>query len=297
MGSDGVEGKCEPLLGMPAMMVTFSAALLLAVTQGVRRYGWRLLVLYFVIAFVISNFWEDLSIATGFPFGNYHYTVGPKLIDVPIMIGIIYFGLGYITWMTANVLLDKADEHLDLRTRAGRLNVIALPVLAGAVMTMYDVASDSSASTVARSWIWEDGGGLFGVPWTNHVGWWFVTWSFFQVFALVLTVRQTRSGAPQVRPARFSAAQPVLIYLSLGLAAITAFVGPLAAAGTVTDPTGAVWDNPALFESLMIIALFTIIPTALLALTKIARGDLDTPHVVTPVQTESEGARDVVDAA
>jgi Carotenoid biosynthesis protein len=40
-----------------------------------------------VIAFIVNNFYENLSILTGFPFGHYHYTeaLGPKLFLVPLL--------------------------------------------------------------------------------------------------------------------------------------------------------------------------------------------------------------------
>ena len=42
---------------------------------------------------------------------------------------------------------------------------------------------------------------------------------------------------------------------------------------TATDPTGVVWDAGAINETLMVINLFTILPVAIFALAKIARGD------------------------
>ncbi len=265
-----------PLVGaIGAAQVVSLAGVALAFVQGTRRYGWPVLIGLFVISFVISNIWENLSILTGFPFGNYHYTLMPQLFLVPVIIGVTYFGLGYVSWMTANTVLDRADERLDLRTRTGRINVIALPVLAGAVMTMFDVGADSLIATVRQVWIWHDGGGLFGVPWTNYVGWWFVTWSFFQVFALVLAIRQTRRSGSGVEAIRqVSYLQPVLIYAMFAVAAITTFMGSTDS-GTVSDATGVEWDTAALNETLMIINIFTIIPISLFAIVKILRGDLN----------------------
>src|SRR5262245_5726171 len=50
--------------------------------------------IFFVITFIVSNFYENLSILTGFPFGHYHYTetLGPKLFLVPLLIAPAYFG-------------------------------------------------------------------------------------------------------------------------------------------------------------------------------------------------------------
>ncbi|WP_104182320.1 carotenoid biosynthesis protein [Arthrobacter sp. B0490] len=264
-----------PLAGLLAAAQAVSlCALALAVVQGPRRYGWKLFLAFFATCFVISNFWENLSIITGFPFGNYYYTLMPQLFYVPVIVGVIYFGIGWVSWMTTNAVLDRADERLDLRTRAGRVNVIALPALSGAVMTMFDVGADSLISTVRSIWIWEDGGGVFGVPFTNYLGWWFVTWTFFQVFTLMLAARQTRRPARPARPLRqVSHLQPVLTYAMFTVVSMTTFIaggGPQ----TVVDPSGASWDTAALNETLMIIDIFSVVPVALFAIAKIARGDL-----------------------
>ncbi|MGW3341712.1 carotenoid biosynthesis protein [Nonomuraea rubra] len=148
----------------------------LAFIYGVRRYGAKALLLFFAVTFVVSNFFEKLSISTGFPCGHHHYTGSPKLIDVPIFIHPVYFGLGYLCRQVANVLLDEADTRLSWRAGTGRrVNVVALPMTAAAIMTMFDLGSDSIASTVNHLWIWERGGGVFGVPCTNYLGWWLVT--------------------------------------------------------------------------------------------------------------------------
>ncbi|WP_104182323.1 hypothetical protein [Arthrobacter sp. B0490] len=48
------------------------------------------------------------------------------------------------------MIFDRADEHLDLRTRAGRVDVVALPALSGAVMTMFDGGLDPISATIRR---------------------------------------------------------------------------------------------------------------------------------------------------
>ena len=245
-----------------------------AAVHGIRRYGWRRFLTFFGVTFVVSNGYEDLSILTGFPFGHYHYTVGPKLFYVPIGIGLIYFGLGYISWLTASTLLDRADERLDWRERTGRINTVALPAVAATVMTMFDVSTDAQASTVAHTWIWEHGGGVFGVPYTNYLGWWLVTYSFFQIFALLLSRAQTRAANPGSAVTPGSLLQPVLLYAATGLATIPTFF--TTKPRTVIDATGAPWSLTAINETAMTTSIFTVIAVAVLALAKIARGDTRT---------------------
>ncbi|MET8170228.1 carotenoid biosynthesis protein [Streptomyces sp. NPDC005329] len=253
------------------------AALLLTIPfafiHGIRRYGVRQLLTFFVVTFVVSNFFEDLSIITGFPFGDYHYTGAPKLLEVPIQIGPIYFGLGYLAWLTASALLDNADSRLGrAHGRTGTINLFALPALAAALMTMFDLGSDSISSTVSHVWIWEHGGGVFGVPYTNYLGWWFVTYLFFQIFALILARPGLNRGPQHTTGLRHgSLAQPALIYTGLGLASITYFTA--AHTTRVTDATGVAWNTAALNETMMTINIFGLIVVGLLALTKIARGD------------------------
>jgi putative membrane protein len=72
------------------LMPFISVAILMgfAIVHGIRRYGWRHFVFFFIVAFVISWSYETLSILTGFPFGHYIYTdnLGPKLWLVPLLI-------------------------------------------------------------------------------------------------------------------------------------------------------------------------------------------------------------------
>gem|GEM_PF-1230909 len=50
------------------------ARLLFALIYGSQRLGWRKLGMVFTITCVVSWCYESMSIATGFPFGNYVYT-------------------------------------------------------------------------------------------------------------------------------------------------------------------------------------------------------------------------------
>jgi putative membrane protein len=266
-----------PLAGLGSgSVICLFLTIFFAAVHGTRRYGWRQFLAFFAVTFVVSNAYENLSILTGFPFGHYHYTGGPKLFYVPIAVGLIYFGLAYISWLTASTLLDRADERLDWRERTGRVNTVALPAVAAAVMTMFDVATDAQASTIGHTWIWENGGGVFGVPYTNYLGWWLVTYTFFQIFALLLSRAQTQAANPGAAVTPGSLLQPVLLYAATGLATISTFF--TTKPGTTIDATGVTWSLTAINETAMTISIFTVITVAALALAKIARGDTHTPR-------------------
>lgn len=273
----GVSGKEATL---PVLLL----AIPIAVIDGARRYGWVALVFFLVETLVVSNVFEDLSIETGFPFGNYHYTGGPQLIHVPVYIGPVYFGLGYLCWRVAALLLDGADTRLASTAKAKRwLDVFALPATAAVLMSLFDLGSDSLASTANHAWEWEHGGGIFGVPYTNYLGWWLVTWLFFQIFAVFLTRRGARrASTEQAGPSTL--APPAIVYGALALNAISYFLAIEDIA--ITDPSGSAWSAHAMAETMMTINLFGVLPFALLALRACATR---APADRAPSQTEVVG--------
>lgn len=236
------------------------------------RYGWRLTGVYVLVAFAVGTIFENISISTGFPFGHYHYPGdSPRIGGFPIMIGLLYALLGLICWLTASTLLDGADQRLaDRGDAVRRINIVAMPVLSAALMAMYDLGSDSSASTIANTWVWERGGGIFGVPWTNYLGWWFVTYVFFQIFAIILASR------PQLPAPKVVGREPLVIgsaaYFLIGAASLVGFA--TSSSGMVTDLGGQVWSEHALNETLFTINVFGTVVMAGLAAIKLGRNDL-----------------------
>lgn len=84
-----------------------------AFLHGTERYGFKNISLFFIIVWIVSNFFESTSIFMGFPFGNYYYTTsGPRIFEVPIYIMILYFGMGYLAWTLANILLGEYGKRL-----------------------------------------------------------------------------------------------------------------------------------------------------------------------------------------
>lgn len=241
--------------GAAAILPVLLLAAPIALIDGIRRHGWLTLLFFGVETLLISNFFENLSVETGFPFGHYHYTGGPQIIHVPIYIGPVYVGLGYLCWRVAELLLAGG--------RRRTADLFGVPALAAVLMTVFDLGSDSIASTVNRVWEWERGGGVFGVPFTNYLGWWLVTYLFFQVFAIYLHHRRAAARETTQAPAP-------IVYAALALNAVSYFLAAENVA--VTDPSGAVWSHQALAETMMVINLFAVLPFALLALRSAIRG-------------------------
>ncbi len=173
------------LFGSAGETVEFAqklAWLAFVLIHGVRRYGWDNLFVFFGITFLISWTTETASIATGFPFGNYHYTdlLGVKIGAVPLTIMPAYFVAGYLTWTMGTTFLGNLGTGIEKR------DLVLVPFVASFLMVMWNFCFDPISSTIHGAWIWEDGGPYHGVPISNFGGWYLTAFLIFQVFALYL---------------------------------------------------------------------------------------------------------------
>jgi len=167
-------------------LLTFLSNLCLfftALMHCIKFYGIKNTIALFILSWVISNFFETLSIAVGFPFGNYHYTdsLGIKFLNVPIIIMPAYFCMGYISWIITHILIGQYSRKLE------GIQIFLTPFIASFVMVMWDIVMDPIMSTLDKNWIWEKGGSYYGVPVTNYLGWFFVVFIFLQVFAIIIS--------------------------------------------------------------------------------------------------------------
>ena len=112
--------------------------LVFALIHGAMFYGRRGILIFFVICFIVGNVFENLGVATGFPFGRYYYTdaMGPKLFHVPILVGLAYVWMGYLSWTLGRVILGN------LRSPLVGARVITLPLVAACIMIAWDLAND-----------------------------------------------------------------------------------------------------------------------------------------------------------
>ncbi len=114
---------------------------------------------------------ELVGVATGRPFGHYHYTplLGPQVGKVPVLAAAAWALLARPAWVVAGLV----DRRPALR----------VPLAAGA-LTAWDVFLDPRMVREGY-WAWPGGGRYEGVPATNFAGW-FLTGLL--VFALAAAV-------------------------------------------------------------------------------------------------------------
>jgi len=274
-------------LGIPiAVVLLISVAF--ALIHGAVRYGWSGIVAFVAICLAVSNILENTSILTGFPFGHYHYTdaLGPKLFLVPLLIGPAYFANGYFAWVIGNVLIGE------VRRGSSAFMTFAVPFIAAFVMVMWDLTLDPRASTIQHQWIWEQGGGYFGVPLTNYLGWFFTVYFFLQLFALFVRFRPGSETARTFPRSHY--AQALVTYAVMGLTPVLTFV----IGGNnsqVTDAAGVVWQTRSIAESVAIVSLYTMLFAVALSAVRLIQAPATAPE--TAAQGATPVTREVLTAA
>jgi putative membrane protein len=241
-----------------------------ACVHAVLSYGWKDALALLAICVVITFAIENIGVATGLPFGHYHFEVGsdlPHVGAVPIIVGPLWFGMGYFSWVVATTLLGGAQARLNRNAE-----FFALPIVSAFVMTQWDLVIDPPNATISKAWIWHDGGAHFGVPLSNYLGWLLTSWLFYQASALYLSRRRQVSArmAEQERPLRLAA---ILLYLGSGLTQVTPFL--IGQSGEVTDAAHHVWRIEDLRETTVVILLFTMVFTSMLAALRLATDTAD----------------------
>ena len=109
---------------------------------------------------------EILGVATGFPFGNYHYgsALGWKLMEVPIILGLNWWILVY------------ASIHLSMLVSR---NKTLRFFLAPALMLGIDVLIEPLSSKL-DFWYWED----IEIPLENYISWYVISFALIGIYFL-----------------------------------------------------------------------------------------------------------------
>ena len=239
-------GDIPPLAAIALHVLT---PLAFALVHGVQRYGRRGMFGFVALCLVVGFSFESLSLSTGFPFGHYYFTdlMGPKLFQVPILLGLAYVGMGYVSWTLGGIILGEKSGTV----RGAR--VVLLPLVASFVMVAWDFSNEPIWATIERAWVWRDGGPYFGVPVSNFLGWFltiFVIYLFFAVY-LRLSPRDPHS----LPPSYWSVAIACYAVSAAGNLVLAARPGGF---GTVADPTGVEWNAQAIASTCGLVALLTM---------------------------------------
>ncbi|WP_433377401.1 carotenoid biosynthesis protein [Actinoplanes sp. CA-142083] len=156
---------CYPLAGggtrAKLTVLTVLIGYILSVTHAAATRGPRAALALVGTATLGGFAVEAIGVATGFPFGTYDYSgeLGPKLLDVPLIIPLAWTWMAWPAWLAAIRLS---------RSRQARIAIAAVGLAA------WDVFLDPQM--VAEGyWRWQDPTpalpGVEGVPLGNYLGW------------------------------------------------------------------------------------------------------------------------------
>jgi uncharacterized membrane protein len=175
---------CYPLTagGVRAGLTVLTVVLgyLFSVSHAVVSRGWRAAAALVGIATLGGFVVEAIGVATGFPFGSYAYSgqLGPRLLNVPLIIPLAWTWMAWPAWLAA------------LRLARSRWARVAL---AAAGLAAWDLFLDPQM--VAEGyWRWLDPTpalpGVPGVPIGNYLGW--------LGFAVLLMTGLSLAGGPRI---------------------------------------------------------------------------------------------------
>lgn len=228
--------------------------------HGRRVYGTRGIVVFMGLCLGVGSFFESLSLRTGFPFGHYFFTgvMGPKVMGLPILLAFAWVGVGYAAWVVASLIVGAPANS--------RMGVLVTPFVAAAAMCAWDLGMDPEWAYIDRAWVWLNGGGYFGVPFSNFFGWLLTAWVFCQGFALWL--RRSRAGEAALRaPARWNRLA-ALLYGTVAagnlLLAVPSAV-PATWPKTIIDAAGRHWQTRDVTGICLVVSIFVMAPLALTA--------------------------------
>lgn len=126
----------------------------------------KTLIIFSIIAYFLTFFIEVLGVKTGFPFGNYTYlsSLGPKVFDTPIIIGINWLLLIYCSSAIFSFVNNKTLKI----------------VFASLSMVFYDMLLEKVACFM-NMWCWEDN----RVPLNNYASWFIIALILHTSFVLM----------------------------------------------------------------------------------------------------------------
>jgi uncharacterized membrane protein len=228
------------------------SAMAFAMLDGVRTYGLRTIAVFLGICILVGNVIENIGVITGFPYGHYRFLelMGPQILHVPVLLGLAYVGMAYVSWRLAGLILGPAYGA----------SLVFLPALSSLIMTAWDLAQDPVWSTFLHGWIWRDGGPWFGVPVSNYLGWLGTVFLIYVLFAAYLRRRREGEVRPEPHP---DSRWAVLFYALCALGNVLEAV-PHSGPGTVADATGRLWPvseitSAAALVSILVMGCFVLL--------------------------------------
>lgn len=235
----------SPVPRMAIVALDVLSAMAFALVDGARTWGLRIVLVFTAICIVVGNSVENIGVITGFPFGRYYFVelMGPKLFHVPILLGLAYIGMAWVSWNVACLILVRPGAAL------GGPRLLANCALASVIMTAWDLAQDPVWGTVLHGWVWRDGGPWFGVPISNYLGWLGTVFCIYALFALYLRPRVS---------SQFKGSRNALLFYAVCALGNVMQIMSIGNSSTVADPTGRFWRVADIIHASALVSIFVM---------------------------------------
>jgi uncharacterized membrane protein len=209
----------------------------------------RGIAVFIAVCLIVGNVIENLGVTTGFPYGHYHFAdlMGPKLFNVPILLGCAYIGLAYVSFILARLILGYIDA-----LPAGA-HMLAVPLVASFIMVAWDFAQDPVWATVLHGWVWRDGGPWFGVPISNYLGWYLNVFLVYLFFTLNVSRGPIRNICAQSKSWMIA----VVFYAVCAAGNVLQYI-PTPNPAVVADPTGKLWRVADITGASALVSIFVM---------------------------------------
>lgn len=188
--------------------------------------GWRTALIGFVIVFGVSYLSEFIGTHTGLIFGDYFYSdtlLGPLIFDVPPLVMLAYFAMGYTSYVLARIIAGGGIRGLHERITGWRLVLVA--GMTALIMTFNDLALDPISSTIKGDWTWENGGAYFGVPIHNFYGWVGTVFVFSILVGLLMLRKKPAEMIARPVPMEFAYQAVVMYVIFMGSTLVQPLLG------------------------------------------------------------------------
>ena len=138
--------------------------------------------LFLIACFAVGIAVEIIGINTGLLFGDYTYgnVLGPKVQNVPLLIGINWFLIIYCCGISINTLLMKAINRIAADTGKNPMALKALSVIIdGATLAVFFDWLMEPVAVKLGYWVWNGDG---SIPMFNYICWVVVSLLLLTIF-------------------------------------------------------------------------------------------------------------------
>jgi uncharacterized membrane protein len=175
--------------------------------------GLRNTAIFAAIGLGLGWFAEQMGSSKGWFFGRYTYTdvLGPRMLDVPLVIPLMWFALCSVGYILAKLILWR-DPLATLPVWPQRL-ITAL--FAAMLVTAFDLGADPYFVFVLKAWIMQKtDGGWFGETLQGFAGWMLISFVIVLLVQWLMRIDAAPLANVSSKRIKFAAFMPIGIYAS-----------------------------------------------------------------------------------